>query len=79
MELSVTVWAHPPYPISGDQHFYCIEEHMTVWPLNAAHINALPGCKSDVRDAEWIAQPLEHGLSAARDQGRTHRGMFMTD
>jgi transposase len=35
---------------------------MTVWLLNAAHMKAVPGRKSDVRDAEWIAQPLEHGL-----------------
>ena len=29
---------------------------------NAAHMKAVPGRKSDVRDAEWIAQLLEHGL-----------------
>jgi transposase len=33
-----------------------------VWLLNAAHMKAVPGRKSDVRDAEWIAQLLEHGL-----------------
>src|SRR4051812_31957548 len=42
--------------------FYCLEEVMDVWPLNAAHMKAVPGRKSDVRDAEWIAQLLEHGL-----------------
>jgi transposase len=35
-----------------------------VWLLNAAHMKAVPGRKSDVRDAEWIAQLLEHGLLA---------------
>lgn len=30
--------------------------------LNAAHMKAVPGRKSDVRDGEWIAQLLEHGL-----------------
>ncbi|MDF3014979.1 MAG: transposase family protein [Thermomicrobiales bacterium] len=35
------------------------------WLLNAAHMKAVPGRKSDVRDAEWIAQLLEHGLLAA--------------
>src|SRR5215203_7298901 len=35
---------------------------MEVWLLNAAHMKAVPGRKSDVRDAEWIAQLLEHGL-----------------
>ena len=42
--------------------FYCMEEVMEVWLLNAAHMKAVPGRKSDVRDAEWIAQLLEHGL-----------------
>jgi hypothetical protein len=37
---------------------------MDVWLLNAAHMKAVPGRKSDVREAEWIAQLLEHGLSA---------------
>jgi transposase len=44
--------------------FYCLEEVMDVWLLNAAHMKAVPGRKSDVRDAEWIAQLLEHGLLA---------------
>ena len=42
--------------------FYCLEDHMTVWLLNAAHMHAVPGRKSDVKDSEWIAQLLEHGL-----------------
>lgn len=29
---------------------------------NAAHIKAVPGRKTDVRDAEWIADLLRHGL-----------------
>jgi transposase len=42
--------------------FYCLEEVMTAWLLNAAQIKAMPGRKTDVRDAEWIAQLLEFGL-----------------
>ncbi len=30
--------------------------------VNAAHVKILPGRKSDVLDAEWIAELLEHGL-----------------
>jgi transposase len=30
--------------------------------VNAEHIKAVPGRKTDVRDCEWIAQLLEHGL-----------------
>ena len=46
MESTATYWKPP---------FYCLEEHMETWLLNAAHIKAVPGRKSDVRDAEWIA------------------------
>ena len=35
---------------------------MECWLRNAAHMKAVPGRKTDVRDAEWIAQLLEHGL-----------------
>ena len=42
--------------------FYAVEDTLTVWLLDAGHMKAVPGRKSDVRDAEWIAQLLEHGL-----------------
>lgn len=32
---------------------------------NAAHLKAVPGRKTDVRDAEWIAELLRHGLLRA--------------
>src|SRR5665647_1728476 len=53
MESTATYWK----PV-----FYCLEEQVETWLLNAAHMKAVPGRKSDVRDAEWIAQLLEHGL-----------------
>lgn len=33
--------------------------------VNAEQVKAVPGRKTDVRDAEWIAQLLEHGLLRA--------------
>ena len=33
--------------------------------VNAAHIKAVPGRKTDVKDAEWIANLLRHGLLKA--------------
>jgi transposase len=30
--------------------------------LNARHMKAVPGRKTDVKDAEWIAELVEHGL-----------------
>lgn len=39
-----------------------LEERFTVWVVNAHHIKAVPGRKTDVKDAEWIADLLRHGL-----------------
>lgn len=33
--------------------------------VNASHMKALPGRKTDVKDAEWIANLLRHGLLKA--------------
>ena len=30
--------------------------------VNARHMKAVPGRKTDVKDAEWIADLLQHGL-----------------
>ncbi len=51
---STSTYSKPP--------FYCLEEVMEVWLLNAAHMKAVPQRKTDVKDAEWIAQLLECGL-----------------
>lgn len=37
----------------------------SVMVVNAQHIKAVPGRKTDVRDAEWIADLLRHGLLRA--------------
>ena len=39
-----------------------LEERFTVWVVNAHHIKTVPGRKTDVKDAEWIASLLKHGL-----------------
>lgn len=39
-----------------------LEEDFTLLVVNAAHIKAVPGRKTDVKDAEWIADLLRHGL-----------------
>lgn len=33
--------------------------------VNARHVKQVPGRKTDVKDAEWLAQLLEHGLLAS--------------
>ncbi len=35
---------------------------MTVYVVNAAHMKAVPGRKTDVHDAEWICDLMRHGL-----------------
>ena len=43
--------------------FQILEGHFAqVLVVNARHIKALPGRKTDMLDAEWIAQLLQHGL-----------------
>jgi transposase len=39
-----------------------LEGLFAVWLLNAQHIKAVPGRKTDVKDAQWIAELLRHGL-----------------
>lgn len=36
--------------------------NLTLLVVNAQHIKAVPGRKTDVKDAEWIADLLRHGL-----------------
>ena len=47
-----------------------LEDSFTVLVVNARHIKAVPGRKTDVKDAEWIAELLRHGLV---------RGSFIPD
>jgi hypothetical protein len=42
--------------------FYLLENDMECWLLNARHMKAVPGRKTDVKDSEWIAKLVEHGL-----------------
>jgi transposase len=42
-----------------------LEDHLTVVVVNAQHIKQVPGRKTDVRDCEWIADLLRHGLLRA--------------
>ena len=43
--------------------WYVLEERaFAVKLVNAHHVKILPGRKSDVLDAEWLAELLEHGL-----------------
>lgn len=41
------------------------EEHIPIMIVNAQHIKGVPGRKTDVKDAEWIADLVRHGLVKA--------------
>lgn len=45
--------------------FNLLESEFHVILVNAKHIKHVPGRKTDVRDAQWIAQLLQHGLLKA--------------
>jgi hypothetical protein len=42
--------------------FYLLEDHFECWLLNGEHLHNVPGRKTDVADAAWICQLIEHGL-----------------
>ncbi len=45
--------------------FNILEGTLEVILVNAQHLKAVPGRKTDVKDAEWIAELLQHGLLRA--------------
>jgi len=47
-----------------------LEARFTLLLVNARHVKAVPGRKTDVKDAEWLADLLRHGLL---------RGSFVPD
>lgn len=45
--------------------FNLLEEQCKVILINAQHRKAVPGRKTDMKDSEWIADLLRHGLLRA--------------
>jgi transposase len=60
MESTGVYW-RPVYEVIEKQYADC--RHLVV--VNARHMRNLPGRKTDVKDAEWIATLLRHGLLEA--------------
>jgi transposase len=54
---SLPAYWHPIYNL--------LEDRFTLVLANAQHIKAVPGRKTDVKDCEWIADLLRHGLLRA--------------
>jgi transposase len=45
--------------------FTMLEAGRTIILVNAQHLKALPGRKTDVKDSQWLADLLRHGLLKA--------------
>ena len=56
--------------VSGKPRWNLVEDRFTLLLVNAAHVKVVPGRKTDVGDAEWLAELLRHGLL---------RGSFVPD
>lgn len=66
---SIGVYLKPLYNL-----FELMELEVIV--VNAAHMKAVPGRKTDAKDAEWIAELLQHGLLKASYIPSESRGSF---
>jgi transposase len=53
MESTGVYWKSP---------YYALERHFTVWLCNARHVKKVPGRKTDMSDAEWLADVAAHGM-----------------
>src|SRR5260370_27054876 len=43
-----------------------LEEELALMLVNAQHMKAVPGRKTDLKDAEWLAEAVQHGVLRAR-------------
>lgn len=53
MEATGVYWKPP---------FYALEDRFEVWLCNARHVKKVPGRKTDMSDAEWLADVAAHGM-----------------
>lgn len=70
LSLEVTHVAMESTGVYWKPIYNLLEDRFTLLVVNAQHIKAVPGRKTDVKDAEWIADLLRHGLL---------RGSFIPD
>jgi transposase len=61
-ELQVTLVGMESTGIYWKPIYYLLEDDFECWLINATHMHNVPGKKTDVLDAEWGAELIEHGL-----------------
>ena len=54
--------------------YYALESRFTVWLCNARNVKKVPGRKTDLTDAEWLADVAAHGM-IRRASCRRHRSV----
>ena len=58
--------------------WYVLEERdLQLLLVNARHVKILPGRKTDVADAAWLAELLEHGLLRGSFVPRRRSGSYV--
>lgn len=62
LELGITHVAMESTGVYWKPIYNLLEDSFTLMVVNAQHIKAVPGRKTDVKDADWIADLLRHGL-----------------
>lgn len=62
LDLKVTHVAMESAGVYWKPMYNLLEDSSTLLVVNARHMKAVPGRKTDVKDAEWIADLLRHGL-----------------
>lgn len=64
-ELGVSIVAMESTGVYWKPVWNLLEDRFELMLVNARHIKQVPGRKTDVKDCDWIAQLLEHGLLKA--------------
>jgi transposase len=65
MGLGVTHVAMEATGVYWKPVYYLLEDDFELLLVNAQHVKNVPGRKTDVQDAQWLCQLLEHGLLRA--------------
>jgi transposase len=60
--LGVTVVAMEATGVYWKPVWNLLEDRVRLMLVNARHVKNVPGRKTDVKDSQWLAQLLEHGL-----------------
>ena len=79
LERQVTLVAMEATGIYWKPVHWVLEDYIErVWVINARHMRNVPGRKTDVADAQWGAQLLEHGLVRRRSCRTARPGNSVT-